>query len=397
MKGLKSVSASLAIAGVLLSSGCNSGASQAAAASKAETPATAPVSSNPLEIQVEPDLVLQIKVGEPAWRNVSDELNVAGRIEADETRMARISAPVTGRLVELNVTEGQIVQKGQVVATIYSTDLAASQSAFLKAYSQYQLSERAVARARQLLDAGVIGAAELQRREAEAQQDSVDLASSRKQLSVLGVPEESIQKLETSHAIDSTTQVVAAVSGQVIERLVTPGQIVQGAEAICVVADMSNVWLIADVPEQSAYQLHVSQPLQAEIPALPNNKIRGIISFVSPTVDKETRTIRARMNLPNPDFRYKPLMLANVKLLGAAERRLTVPTPALVRDGDDVGVFVQLEPNKFVLRPVMLGNEFEGQSVILEGIDPSDKIVVEGSFHLNNERRRQIASGNSGA
>lgn len=397
MKGLTLVGAVSAIAAALLSSGCNSEASKAAAASKPESSAAAPAPSNPLEIQIEPGLVLQIKVGEPSWRSVSDELSVAGRIEADETRMARISAPVTGRLVELNVTEGQIVEKGQVVATIYSTDLAASQSAFLKAYSQHQLSERAVARARQLLDAGVIGAAELQRREAEAQQDSIEVSSSRKQLSVLGVPEDSIQKLETSRTIDSTTQVVAAVSGQVIERLVTPGQIVQGAEAICVVADMSNVWLIADVPEQSAHQLHVGQPLLAEIPALPNTKIRGIISFVSPTVDKETRTIRARMNLPNPNYRYKPLMLANVKLLGTAERRLTVPTEALVRDGDDVSVFVQLAPDKFVLRPVMLGSEFEGQSVVLEGVDPQDKIVVEGSFHLNNERRRLSASSNSGA
>lgn len=385
----------IAIGTTLLLSSCGSEPTSAA-----EAPAPASASSaaafNPLEIEVTPELRMDMEVGEPAWRSVSEDMSVTGRIEADETRVARISAPVTGRLVDLNVTVGQMVQKGDVVATIYSTDLAASQSAFLKALNQYQLSERAVERARQLLDAGVIGSAELQRRESEAQQDSVDRASSRKQLSILGMPEEAIQNLETTRTLDSTTQVVAQVSGQVIDRLVTPGQIVQGAEAICVIADMSNVWLVADVPEQSSQHLRVGEPIQAEIPALPGHTIRGVISFVSPVVDRETRTIRARMDLHNPNYRYKPLMLANITLQASTDRRLTIPSSAVVRDGNDEFIFVQLAPAKFVLRKVTLGSESENRRVVLEGLDANEKIVVEGSFHLNNERIRIAAARGAG-
>lgn len=373
--------------------GCGKESATQAAEVKTETAPAA----NPLEIEVRPDLLLQVKVGEPVWQNVSDSLSVPGRIETDETRMVRVSAPVTGRILDLNVIEGQIVQKGQVIATLYSTDLAAAQSSFIKAISQQQLAERSVARAQQLLDAGVIGSAELQRREVEAQQNAAELSSSRKQLNVLGMPDEAIQRLEATRTIDSTTQVVAAASGQVIDRMVTPGQVVQAAESLCIVADMSNVWLVADVPEQDAQQLRVGGLIEAEIPALPGQKIRGKLSFVSPTVDRETRTIRARMNLPNTNLQYKPLMLVNVTLLDKTERRRVVPATAVVRDGNDEGIFVQTAPNIFMLHRVMLGDEVGDQRVLLDGIPPGSKIVTEGAFHLNNERRRLSTKGDAGA
>ena len=390
---LPAIVAALLTVPALIFASCGSESSTQAA----ETKAAPVVSLNPLEIQVRPDLLLQVKVGEPKWQNVSDSMSVPGRIEADETRMVRVSAPVAGRILDLNVTEGQMVQKGQVIATIYSTDLAAAQSGFVKAISQEQLAERSVARARQLLDAGVIGSAELQRREVEAQQNSVDLSSSRKQLSVLGMSDEAIQRLETSRTIDSTTEVVAAASGQVIDRIVTPGQVVQAAEALCIVADMSNVWLVADVPEQDAQMLHVGGLIEAEVPALPGEKIRGRLSFVSPTVDRETRTIRARMNLPNTARQYKPLMLANIALLDKTERRMVVPASAVVRDGNDEGIFVQTAPNTFLLHRVVLGDELGDQRVLLEGIPVGSKIVTEGAFHLNNERRRLSTRGDAGA
>jgi membrane fusion protein, heavy metal efflux system len=278
--------------------------------SPAPEAATVPAPSDPLTIEVDDNLMKRIRIGDVGWTEVAGTLRVAGRVEADETRMARINAPVSGRIVELRVTEGQHVEQGEVLATIHSTELTNAQSALLRALTQHRLADRAVARAKQLLEAGVIGTAELQRREAELQQAVTDLTSSREQLRILGMPPAAMQRIEKTQAVDSLTQVLSTISGRVLDRRVTPGQVVQAAEIVCVVADLSNVWLVADIPEQSAGTIRIGQSVEAELPALPGRRISGKISFVSATVNPETRTVRARMDVTNPNREYKPAMLA---------------------------------------------------------------------------------------
>jgi cobalt-zinc-cadmium efflux system membrane fusion protein len=372
--------------GALALAGCG------ARGSETKVDATSPP-RNPLEIAVRPDLMRDIKVGEPEWREVSATLRVAGRIEADETRVARINAPVSGRIMDLDVIEGQAVVRGQVLATIHSTDLSALESVFLKADSQRQLAERAVVRARQLLDAGVIGEAELLRRETELQQAAAELASARQQLKVLGVSDDGLKNLQTTRAIDSLIQVVSSISGRVLERKVTIGQVVQAAEIICVVADLSNVWLVADVPEQSAGRIRTGKAVQAEIPALPGETITGKLSYVSPVVNPETRTVRMRMDVPNPERKYKPAMLATITLLDSAERRRIIPLNAIVRENNEDNVFVQTGPARFELRRVTLGPEFPAGRALTDGLRPGEKIVLDGAFHLNNERKRLLMQG----
>ena len=362
-----------------------------------DTAAAAPQAVNPLEITVRPDLMRQIRVGEPKWEHVSGTLRVAGRVEADETRMARVSAPVAGRIMDLDIIEGQIVTRGQVLATIHSTDLSAVESTFLKADSQYQLADRAVARARQLLEAGVIGEAELQRRDTELQQAGAELSSAREQLRVLGISDEALAKLQKTRAVDSLIHVVSSISGRVLERKVTIGEVVQAAEIVCVVADLSKVWLVADVPEQSAGAIRTGKAVKAEIPALPGEIITGELTYVSAVVNPETRTVRMRMDLPNPERRFKPAMLATITLMDNAERRRIVPANAIVREGNEDNVFIQTGPDKFVLHHVTLGPEFRDGRSLIDGVGAEDKIVLDGAFHLNNERKRLLLQGSEGA
>jgi cobalt-zinc-cadmium efflux system membrane fusion protein len=370
-----------------------SGCGEKPATQAAEAPAATPA-PNPLEIEVSPDLLLEIKTGQPQWQEVSSTLSVAGRVEVDESRVTRVTTPVGGRITELNVVVGQHVERGQAVATVYSTELAAVQSAFLKSLTESQQADRAVARARQLLEAGVIGSAELQRREAEAAQHATEVASLRKQMHILGMSDEAIARLESSRSIDSVTHVVAAAAGLVLQRPVTQGQVVQPAETLCVLADLSSVWLVAEVPEEHAKALRLGKRVQAEIPAL-DETVSGTLTYISATVNPETRTIMARMDLPNPQRRYKPAMLANMLLLDGAERRLVVPNGAVVREGDQESVFVQVAPGRFALRRVSLGDEAGEQRAVLAGLAASDTIVIDGAFHLNNERRRQAVSRNT--
>ncbi|MEQ1886902.1 MAG: efflux RND transporter periplasmic adaptor subunit [Bryobacteraceae bacterium] len=367
------------------------GCSKTASANKEE--AAPKAASNPMEIRADASMMERIKIGEPKSAQVGGSLTVAARVEVDETKIGRVGAPVMGRISELNAREGQEVTRGQLIATLNSTGLSDSQLGLLKAMSQQQLAQRAVERAEQLLTAGVIGSAELRRREAELAQATADVAASRDQLRILGLPQDAIENLERTRSINSTLRVNANMDGTILRRNIAIGQVINPADTLVEIADLTSLWMVADVPEQSAGSVVPGQSVEAEIEALPGEKIYGKLSFVSATVNPETRTVRARLDLPNPRKRFKPAMLATMVLRDPAQRKQVIPVTAVVREGNDEFVFVQLEPDKFVLRPVVLGEEHGGNRVLTDGIQPGEKIVVDGAFHLNNERKRLAVQG----
>lgn len=348
---------------------------------------------NPLEVTPPEDLLKQLKIGEAKYAAVAASLRIPGRIEADETRWAVVGAPTTARIVEMEVIEGQNVKRGQVLATLYSTELSDAQFSFLKAFSQQTLAQRAAERAKQLLAADVIGSAELQRRETELSQSNAEVSALRDQLKVLGMNADEIQKLEKNRVVNSRSEIVAQIDGTVLERRVTIGQVLQPAETAFILADLSSVWLVADVPEQVAGAIALGKLVEAEVPALPGHPIRGKLSFVSATVNPETRTVTTRIDLPNPHRRFKPAMLATVILKDNAENARVIPSSAVVREGNDELVFAQTAPGTFILRPVTLGAEVDGNRVVTAGISPGEKIVLDGAFHLNNERKRMALQG----
>ncbi|MBI2681190.1 MAG: efflux RND transporter periplasmic adaptor subunit [Candidatus Solibacter usitatus] len=374
------------LAAVLLA-GCNKAASADKEAAK-ERPA-----SNPMEIRATPALMERVKVGEAGWAEVGGTLEVAARVEVDESRVARVGAPVMGRITELDVHEGQQVVRGQVLAVLNSTGLSDAQLGLLKAMAQQQLAQRAVERAEQLLQAGVIGSAELRRREAELAQTAADVAASRDQLRILGMPPDALENLEKTRTINSLLRVTSHMDGTVMARKVAPGQVIQAADTLAEIADLTQLWLVADVPEQHAGTLSAGQTVQAEIAALAGVPIKGKLAFVSATVNPETRTVRVRMDLPNPQRRYKPAMLATMSIADRAQRKRVIPAAAVVRDGDKEHVYVQSSPEVFTLRPVTLGDEFDGRRVLVDGLRAGEKIVVDGAFHLNNERIRLSVQG----
>lgn len=376
-----------AIGAAVWLAGCNGTTTEAGTAQTRDEP------SNPLEITVEDDLLRQLKIGEPEWANVAGSLRVAATVEAAENRLARVSAPVTGRITEFEAMEGQNVQRGQLIALIHSTELSNVQAQFLKADSQRKLAARAVDRAKLLLNAGVIGEAEVQRRDAELVQATADFAGLRDQLRLLGMSADAVAKLESTRTMNSISQVLATIDGTVMDRKATIGQVVQSTEIVCLLADLSSVWLVADVPEQAAGDLQVGRAVEAEMPALPGHLIHGRLSFVSATVKPETRTVRVRMDLPNPHRKYKPAMLATMLLKDGAERARVVPLTAVVREDNADHLLVQTADRTFLLREVSLGEEFQDKRVLKEGLRPGEKIVLDGAFHVNNERRRRLVRG----
>lgn len=355
--------------------------------------APAPAPRDPLAIQAQAELAARLKTGAPEVTEVRETLRVPGRIEADETRLARVGAPVPGRVTDLEAREGETVRRGQVLAVINSTELSSAQLAYLKAVSQRGLAARAAVRAQQLLEADVIGAAELQRRQAELAQAEAEVNAGRDQLKVLGMGGAALERLAGTRTINSTAQIVAPIAGTIIDRKVTEGQVVQPADGVFLVADLSNLWAVADVPEQIAGSVRSGESVQLEIAALPGRLLPGKLSFVAPTVSPETRTVRVRMDLPNPQREFRPNMLASMLIRSAPQWRLTVPAEAVVREENRDFVFVRNGENAYRLQAVQLGAEFEGRRVVQSGLREADVIVLEGAFHLNNERKRRELSG----
>jgi cobalt-zinc-cadmium efflux system membrane fusion protein len=365
----------------------------AACGDQARPPAPPKAAVDPTVIKASASMLERVKVGAPSTAEVREAFRVSGRVEVDEARVARAGSPVTGRITELDATVGQDVRRGQLLATLTSTELSDAQLGYLKSYSQKLLAERAAQRAQQLFDADVIGLAELQRRQSELVQADAEVSAARDQLKVLGMSESGLVKLAASRTVNSTSHVVSSLDGTVIERKVTTGQVVQPADAMFVVADLSHVWIVADIPEQNAGMMRIGESVEAEVAALPGRRIKGQLSFVAATVNPDTRTIRVRMDLPNPDRELKPAMLATVVVRGKPQKQTVVPAAAVVREENRDFVFVQTAPDTFQLRQVALGPEQEGQRVVIGGLRDGERIVVDGAFHLNNERNRLALQG----
>lgn len=348
---------------------------------------------DPLMVHVTPELSQYIKTGKPQWQEVTVQQKVAARVETDASRVARIGSPVEGRITQVLVYEGQRVHEGQVLAMLHSNALSDTQFAFVKAFSQARLAEQSAERARQLVQADVIGKAELQKREAEVLQNATEVASLRAQLHGLGMSESAIQKLESTRKLNSEYPLIASISGTVIERKVTIGQVVQPADLAFQIADLSNLWFVAEIPEEQSGSLAVGKTVIATIPAQPGESVTGKLTFVSPIVNPETRTVQARMNLPNPNGVFKPDMLASMTFENRPEKGLTVPTTAVVREDNKDHVFVQTAPNEFRLREVELGAEVADRRVVVSGLEAGDTVVLDGAFHLNNKRRQDQIKG----
>jgi cobalt-zinc-cadmium efflux system membrane fusion protein len=349
--------------------------------------------ANPNEVSVTPALANNLKFGSPEMRDVVGKLQVAAHVDTDARLIAHVGSPVSGRIMKLLVFEGQNVQVGAVLAMLHSTDLSDTQFALIKATSQQNLAATSVKRAEQLVAADVIGQAELERRRAELLQASTEAASYRTQLLGLGMTEEQIHRVETNRKLSADYPIVTPKSGTVLKRDITIGQVVQPADPAFTIADLSAVWIVANVPEEDAGKLQKGMTVSVRIPAIPQESITGHLSFVSPIVDPATRTVEVRMDVENKMGLLKPDQLANMTFIGNATRKLTVPNSAVVREGNADYVFVQVAPTRYVLREVSLGEEANDHRVVLDGLQENEHIVTEGAFHLNNQRKQNAIKG----
>ena len=336
-----------------------------------------------------PTIQSQIKIDKADKAEISEAVNVAGRIEVQQSRLAKIGSPVTGRVSDIQVSLGQIVSPGQILAKVNSVELTQTQLTYIKAKQQIGLKTKAVERAKLLFEADVISKAEMQRIEAELESVKAEFEATEDQLEILGMTKSAIEKLSNSSTVNSYSDVTSRIAGIVITKHVNIGQVVQPSDELFSVADLSHLWAVAEVPEQQVAFIQKDQEVTIDIPALDDKRVKGKIIYVGDIVNPETRTVLVRTDIDNANQMLKPDMLITVTVQSKKISKLAVPTTAVVRENDRSYVFAQTGPNKFRLREIEIGSRDGNMVSILSGITIGETIVIDGAFHLNNERKKK--------
>ena len=380
----------LALAGLatLTLTACGKDESAAAAVAAANTQAEL----DPMEVKVSAEMATSFKTAAVTQSDVASVLEISGRIEANERKVTRIGAAVTGRVTDVLAETGDRVKLGQTLARVASPELTTAQLAYMRASATATLAERSAERARQLIAADVIGSAELQRRESEVQIARAELRAAGDQLKLMGLSSDALTSLRVKGSVAPNAAITASASGIVIERQISQGQVAQPGDPLFTVADLSSVWVVGALPEQIARSVKTGQNVQIDVPALgltvEEATIAGKIIYVGDTVSPETRTVTIRTQVDNQDLALKPQMLATMKIQGAMEKTLAIPALAVVRENDKDHVYVKKAENHYRLTPVELGAASGDLRPVIKGLSEGTQIVIEGAFHLNNERKR---------
>lgn len=365
---------------ILLITGCQQSAPEAVSNQTADKP------SGHNEIVVKEERLGRIKIGKAFIADVAEQLSVPGQVKVHEQRMVRVGASITGRINEIYVQLGDNVEAGSKLARISSPELTQAQLALLRTNSLATLASQAAKRARQLFSGDVISAAELQRRESEAQIAQAELSAAKDQLRLLGVDNGAMRNLIRHGRILPSIEIITPKSGAVIERNVAQGQVVQPSELLFTVADLAVVWIVGDVPEHVAQFVKRGQQVEILVPALENESFAGEIIAVADFVNPSTRTVMIRTEVKNPHRKLKPDMLATVHITEQAHQHLVIPEGAVVREDNRDHVFIAKSGDTFTMVPVELGSTINHLRPVYSGVTAGESIVVEGAFHLNNMR-----------
>jgi RND family efflux transporter MFP subunit len=294
-------------------------------------------------------------------------LRTVGHVAIDERRRQVVQTKYEGYVEKLYVDfTGKPVRHGQPLLAIYSPELVAAQKEYLVARGAQQ----------RLGESSVPGVAK----------GGVELAdAARQRLRSLDVSPDEIATLDRTGATRRTITLRSPVSGLVLEKLAFEGMKVSPADRLYQIADLSHVWILAEVYEKDLAAVRVGLPARVVLPNQPGREWRGTVSFVSPTVKPETRTVEARIELSNADGLLKPDMFADVYLKGSSTSVLTVPESAVVHTGERTLVFVDKGQGHYEPREVSIGERVPGGYRVRAGLAAGERVVVSANFLIDSE------------
>lgn len=339
----------------------------------AEDLGQAPVTLSPTRRQA-----IGVRTGVVEMRPFEKTIRAVGAVAYDERRVRQVNLRVAGWVTNLAVNyTGQFVRAGEPLLTIYSPELASTQD-------EYRLALRTRARVEQ-------SPMEPIRTGADAQ---VEAARSR--LRLLNLSDEQIDALEETEPKFETT-LAAPISGVVTKKMALQGMYATPEMSLYEIADLSTVWLYADVYEQDLPLVAVGQAATVMLAAYPNEQFQGRVAFVVPALSPETRTTKVRMEFPNPDLRLKPGMYGDVMIRVKGQSVLAVPREAVLDSGTRTLAFLDRGEGRFEPREIKTGRTFDGYTEVIEGLQTGDKVVTSGTFLIDSESKLMAATNMMGA
>jgi RND family efflux transporter MFP subunit len=314
-----------------------------------------------------------------------------GVIEPNAYKQVVVTPLVSGRVRRVFVALGESVRAGQPLAEIFSPELAEAETRFVSARAELAAHERELQRTEKLVDIGSASRQELERLHAEHTARETEVQTARSRLQLLGVPASTIEKLGSGNAVGALTTVPAPMSGVVTERTANPGLNVDSAAKLFAVVDLSTVWVVVDVYEKDFSGVRAGVPARITTKALADAVIPGRVSYIDPQVNAETRTVRVRVEVPNPRHELRLGMFVDVTLDVPGVRAVAlIPRAAVQHVGTRTVVYLAdpKQPGRFVEREIRLGDRSANDVAVLGGVQPGDAIVTDGSFAVRAERDR---------
>jgi len=311
-------------------------------------------------------------------------LRLTGSVAYNNFKTTPVITQVSGPTARILVSPGEVVRTGQPMLYVSSPDYAQLRSTFMKARDAFGLAEKSYNRAKDLYEHHAIAEADLQQADSTRNQALADLQAAEQSLKVLGISDlEHLLKGPVSPEIP----VLAPIAGEVVERLVAPGQVIQAGATQCfTISDMSTVWVLANVYEHDLGFVHLGDPVVIQTDAYPTS-FSGRISYIAAALDPTSRTLQVRIETSNPGKKLKKDMYVTAIVhAGVAEGVLTVPDAALLRN-DENQPFVYVaensgQPGQFAQRLVTIGDSQEGKTQVLSGLRAGERVVADGSLFL---------------
>ena len=334
-------------------------------------------------LKLDDKMLKNISIEEARSETLPALLTATGKVQFNEDRMARILAPVSGQVLRLKVNVGDTVASGDALFFIHSREVAAAITEHLESHKDLELAEKTAAMTRDLFEHQAASRIALQQSESDLVKARGRVARTEESLRVLGVAVS-----EAPEPLDPRIPVRSPLGGTVIERRVTEGQFVQtDGNPLVVIADLSSVWVLADVYERDLRRVHPGQKAEVTAAAYPEERFIARVARMSDTVDPASRTVKVRFLVANPGLRLKPEMFASATLVLAESRTvMTVPAKAVFNESERNYVFVQQSPHHFQRRQVEVAPDVSGRALVLRGLSPGDRVVTDGALLLRLEQ-----------
>lgn len=317
--------------------------------------------------------LIGVRTGVVKREPVERSIRAVAQVQIDETKIARIHVKIAGWIEQVNVDfVGKLVRKGQPLFSFYSPDLVATQQEYLIARRGSQ-------------DLGSSPFPEV------AQSTRSLLQAARERLRLWDISEDQIRKLDETGEVSRTMTMYSPIDGFVMKREVYEKTYVTPDTELYEIADFSTVWVNAEIYEYEVPDVKIGQTAVMHLSYLPGKSYAGKVVYIYPTVDPTTRTVKVRLEFPNPAFELKPDMFADVELKIPYGSQVVVPQEAVLDSGSEQIVFVAHDDGYFEPRKVQVGARLEDRISISSGLTPGEKIVTSGNFLIDSESRLKSA------